>query len=426
MKHLQLMACLGLVVLSACASAPPVDRDTERAMQEADAPGRLAILKREGERIAPTKFVGGNAVELLRDGPETYGAMVALIGQARLRIDMESYEFDTVEGAKFADLLLAKAAQGVEVNLMYDAWGSFETPASSFDRLRQGGVHVVEFSPLDPVELVTLDLNLRDHRKLLVVDGAVAITGGVNISRVYENRWHRPASDDPDQQPWRDTDIRLTGPAVAEFDRLFTTTWAEQKGPPIVPLPAPAARPGDLEVQAVDGAPIDHRPLIYRTLVVAITLARSSIHLTTGFFVPTPDLEQALEAAARRGVDVELVLPSQSDSSMALAAGRSRYEDLMDAGIKIYERQDAVLHAKTAVIDGMWSTVGSSNLDWRSVVENAEINAVVLGGAFGQRMEAMFADDRAHSARIDPAAWDARPIGERMREWTARLLDVLL
>jgi cardiolipin synthase len=413
-------------VLTACAVAPPVDRDTERAMQEADAPGRLAIFRREGEQISPTKFVDGNAVELLRNGPATYQAMADLIAGAHQRIDMESYEFDTVEGGKFADLLLARAAQGVTVNLMYDAWGSLETPSSLFDRMRQGGIHVVEFSPFDPAAFATLDLNRRDHRKLLVVDAAVAITGGVNISEVYENRRRQPQTDDPDQQPWRDTDIRLQGPAVAEFERLFVTAWREQKGPPLPDVVTLPTRFGELQVQAVNGSPIDHRPLIYRTLLVAITLARSSIHLTTGFFVPTPDLEDALESAARRGVEVELILPSQSDSATALAAGRARYADLMEAGVRIFERQDVVLHAKTAVIDGVWSTVGSSNLDWRSVVENAEINAVVLGSVFGGQMEQMFAEDRARSNAIDPARWAERPFGERLHEWTAQLLDVLL
>ena len=352
MRRFLLFAALN-VVLAACAAAPPVDQDTERAMQEADEPGRLAIFRREGERIAPTKFIDGNSVELLRNGPVTYQAMIDLIGAAHQRVDMESYEFDEVEGGKFADMLVARAAEGISVNLMYDAWGSFETPTALFDRMRQGGVKVVEFSPFDPVAFATLDLNRRDHRKLLVVDGAIAITGGVNISQVYENRQRQPQTEDPEQQPWRDTDIRLQGPGVAEFERLFLAAWREQKGPPIPDVATLPTRFGDLQVQAVDGAPIDHRPLIYRTLLVAITLARSSVHLTTGFFVPTPDLERALEQAARRGVDVELVVPSKSDSDMALAAGRARYEDLMDAGIHIFERQDAVLHAKTAVIDGI-------------------------------------------------------------------------
>src|ERR1700740_1858449 len=151
MRQFWLFAVLSCT-LAACAVAPPVDQDTERAMQEADAPGRVAIFRREGERIAPTKFVDGNAVDLLRNGPATYQAMTDLIGLARQRIDMESYEFDTVEGGKFADLLIAKAAQGIAVNLMYDAWGSFETPKALFDRMRQGGVRVIEFSPFDPAQ----------------------------------------------------------------------------------------------------------------------------------------------------------------------------------------------------------------------------------------------------------------------------------
>jgi cardiolipin synthase len=396
-------------------------------MAEADAPGRLAIFRREGERIAPTKFVDGNAVELLRDGPTTYRAMTDLIGSARQRVDMESYQFDTDEGSKFADLLIAKAGQGVQVHLMYDAWGSMETPAALFDRMRQGGVQVVEYSPFDPLTVADLDLNRRDHRKLLVVDGTVAITGGVNISRVYENRQIQPKGQDSEDQRWRDTDVRIKGPVVGEFERLFVDAWQEQKGPALPPTPTtPTQSAGALMVQAVDGSPVDHRPLIYRTLLVAITLARTSVHLTTGYFVPTPDLESALKQAALRGVDVQLLLPGESDSRLALAAGRSRYSALMAAGVHIAERQGAVLHAKTAVIDGIWSTVGSSNLDWRSVVFNAEINAVVLGSGFGQQMEDMFRDDLAHAKPIDPERWRDRSLGERLDEWGAGVIEVLL
>lgn len=426
MRQLLLLSAVGCV-LASCAIAPPVERDTARAMAEADAPGRLAIFRREGERIAPTKFIDGNGVELLRNGPATYRAMTDLIGGARQRVDMESYQFDTEEGGKFADLLIAKAGQGVQVHLMYDAWGSMETPVALFDRMRQGGVQVVEYSPFDPLAVADLDLNRRDHRKLLVVDGTVAITGGVNISHVYENRRQQPKGQDPEDQRWRDTDVRITGPVVGDFEKLFVDAWQEQKGPALPPTPAtPGQAVGDQVVQAVDGSPDDHRPLIYRTLLVAITLARSSVHLTTGYFVPTPDLEDALEQAARRGVDVQLLLPGESDSRLALAAGRSRYGDLMAAGVHIAERQGAVLHAKTAVIDGIWSTVGSSNLDWRSVVFNAEINAVVLGGGFGQQMEDMFRDDLTHAKPIDPQRWRDRSLGERLDEWSAGVIEVLL
>jgi cardiolipin synthase len=148
--------------------------------------------------------------------------------------------------------------------------------------------------------------------------------------------------------------------------------------------------------------------------------------MTTGFFVPPPDLVHALERAAWRGVDVQLVLPSHSDSTLALAAGRAYYEDLMEAGVKIWEREDAVLHAKTTVIDGAWATVGSANLDFRSVLFNNELNAVILGEAFGAKMEEMFRDDTAQSKRIDPLEWSRRPFGEKFGEWRARLLEYFL
>jgi cardiolipin synthase len=339
---------------------------------------------------------------------------------------MESYTFDTAEGGTFAELLLTKRAQGVDVNLIYDAWGSLGASPALFERLRQGGVRVLEVHPLGPVH--ALDFNRRDHRKLLVIDAAVAITGGVNISEVYENR-RDPANptNDPNALPWRDTDVRIEGPAVVQFEETFMSTWRRQKGGAIPdPPPTPSAPRGDASVLAIAGDPNNQRPLIYRTLLVAITLAKSSIHLTTGFFAPPPDLLDALESAARRGVDVRIVVPTHSTSSLAISAGRADYEDLMEAGVHIFERQDVVLHAKTAVIDGAWSVVGSSNLDWRSVIFNNEIDALILSAAFAKKMEAMFRDDIAASREIDAQQWAHRPLAERLDEWWAKLVQMFL
>jgi len=383
-------------------------------------------MREQTERIARMRFIGGNAVELLRNGPQTYAAMTAAMTAAKQRIDMESYTFDTVEGGKFAELLLAKRALGVEVNLIYDAWGSLGASPAMFERLRQGGIHVLEVHPLGPVH--ALDFNRRDHRKLLVVDAAVTIVGGVNISVVYDNR--RDSADptnNPNELPWRDTDVRIEGPATAEFQRAFMSTWHRQKGIAIPdPPPTPQARRGDAEVLALAGDPNTQRELIYRTLLVAITLAKSSIHLTTGFFAPPPDLRHALERAARRGVDVRIIVPAHSTSELAIYAGRAAYEDLMEAGVHIYELQDVVLHAKTAVIDGAWSAVGSSNLDDRSVIFNNELDALILGRAFGKKLEAMFDDDVAHSREIDRAEWARRPLSERFDEWWARVVQIFL
>ena len=336
----------------------------------------------------------GNRVDLLIDGPASFAALAEAIRSARIRVDMESYEFDDKAGNEFADILLAARQRGVEVNLIYDAWGANDTSAALFDRLRRGGVRVLEYNPLQPNDRVPLEVNARDHRKLLCVDGKVAITGGVNISRVYMNA---PGSEpaNPRDQAWRDTDVRIEGPVVAQFERFFMETWRRQKGPALAePPPAPLATQGGMLVQAIDGAPEDGQPLIYRTLLATIALAQRSVHLTTGFFVPTPDLKRAMEAAARRGVDVQVIMPAQSTSDDAVAAGRSKYGDLLEAGVKLHEYQGRVLHAKTAVIDGAWSAVGSSNLDWRSTIWNNEIDAIILGEEFGGQMEAVFPSRR--------------------------------
>ncbi|MDZ5650245.1 phospholipase D-like domain-containing protein [Nitrospirillum sp. BR 11828] len=428
--------------LAGCATLPSADPDIARALATADAAGRLDLLRRQGEIIGGAPFIGGNSITLLRSGTETYAAMDAALDGARTRIDMESYEFDGVEGSRFAEKLVAKRAQGVEVNLIYDAWGSQDTPDSVFTRLRQGGVNLLAFNPVDPTALLTLDVNRRDHRKLLIVDNAVAIVGGVNISAVYDRRHHAGPGEqsrgaensDPEQRPWRDTDVRVAGPVVAEFESLYAQTWAQQRqaqGPDAAPAlsappPTPRTRPGETVLQALSGAPTEGRPLIYRSLLVAVALARTSIHLTTGYFVPTPGLARALCQAARRGVDVTVLVPGPSDSPLSVMAGRGYYSDLLAAGVHIHEYADAILHAKTAVIDGDWSTVGSSNLDWRSVAFNNEINAVVLGAGFGREMEAMFQQDLTHAKAIDPEAWRHRGLDERLGEWGARLVEDVL
>ena len=399
----------------AIASAAPV---TEQASIE-----RLMKISSHFERLP---FVKGNSVKLLRDGPATYAAMTTAINAATRRVDMETYQFDTAAAAKFAPLLIRKSAQGVQVNLIYDAWGSMSESTALFDQLRAGGVQVVSYHPLGADGHVDLDVNRRDHRKLLIVDGALAITGGVNITGVYLNP-KGSVSTDPDKMEWRDTDVRITGPVVAQFETLWERTWQSQHGPALSPAPAtPGFVRGPSIVQAIDGAPADSHPVIYETLLSAFALAKSSIHLTTGFFAPTPKMAEALQDAARRGVDVAIIVPAFSDSASARLAGRSHYSDLLQAGVKIYERHGVVLHAKTAVVDALWSTVGSSNLDWRSTILNNEIDAVILGRDFGMRMEAMFREDIRASRRITPEAWSQRGIGERLGETWARMLEVLL
>ena len=425
---------LASLMISGCAEPPSLDYDILRATDTENPRSHIDLLRQQGERIAGTDFISGNKVVLLRDGKQAYPAMLAAIRSAKHRIDMESFTFDGKEGEDFARALLKRHAAGAQVNLIYDAIGSSDMPSDLFDHMRAMGIHLLQYNPIDVPSVMDSSFNHRDHRKLLMIDGKVAFTGGVNISEVYRmksrlKRFFDVRSQDIDieHMPWRDTQVRIEGPVVAEFEHLFMQTWHDNGGDGIRSAPpTPTTPKGDLFVQAIDGAPDRDRFTIYRSLLVSIALAQKSIHLTAAYFVPTPDLVDALENAAQRGVDVVLILPSRSDSDLALKAGHSFYEDLMESGVQIYERQDVVLHAKTAVIDSLWSTVGSSNLDWRSVLFNNECNAVILGKNFGQRMEAMFRDDLAQSKRIDPGEWGERPLWERLDEWKASLVEYFL
>ncbi len=426
------LAASGLF-LTACSTPPVADFTPLRAKDSPIPAEHLALLQTQGETITGRPFVDGNKIELLRDGNATFPAMLAAIRHAKKYINMESFTFDDKAGKRFAKALINRRQHGVKVNLIYDAFGSSDTPPGIFDYMRAHGITLLEFNPITVGEVMDMDANHRDHRKLLIVDGKEAFVGGVNISAVYLHKKKLKEAlgnsdkDDADPLPWRDTHIKITGPAVREFEHAFRQTWVEQHGSPVAfNWPLDGYKSGDWRVEALLGAPTNGHYDIYESLLMAITLAQHSVHLTTGFFAPTPELMEALEKAARRGVDVELMLPSTSDSDMALAAGHASYHELLESGVRIYEIQGAVLHAKTSVIDGMWSTVGSANLDWRSAVLNNECNAVILGAVFGAQMETLFHDDVVHSKAITLEDWGGRPFEERLQEMGASWIDYFL
>jgi cardiolipin synthase A/B len=400
-----------------------------------DANGDLDILDKQTaleQAIVGGALVVGNKVTLLQDGPATYQAMFAAIGRARDHINIESYIIEDGEvGQQFADLLLERQAHGVQVNVIYDSVGAFATGKPFFDRLKQAGVQVVEFNPVNPLASKNAwSPNHRDHRKLLVVDGSTAFLGGINISSVYSSGSSMGGSGRPVDPTtgWRDTDIQIDGPVVLEFQKLFVQTWDKQKGKPLAQkdyLPALPAQGKDI-VRAIGSTPDDPFSLVYLTLISAITNAEKQVYITNAYFVPDPQLMKALLDAAARGVDVRLILPSQSDSNAAYYAGRSHYAELLAAGVKIYERRGALLHVKTAIVDGVWSCVGSSNLDWRSALDNDEINAIILGREFAQQMQDVYAKDIAASNAIDLETWERRSILLRLKEVTARVWGRLL
>jgi len=414
--------------LSAARSAAIV-AELKRKVGDLDILDKHLALEQE---IAGSPLVVGNKVTLLQDGPATYRAMFAAIGAAKDHINVESYIIEGGEiGNKFADLLLERQAAGVQVSLIYDSVGAFSTPKAYFDRLEAGGIQVLEFNPLNPLEAKKEWLpNNRDHRKLLIVDGRTALLGGINISSVYSTGSFGRGSDGPvdPTSGWRDTHVQVDGPVVAEFQKLFLRTWEKQRGAPLVqkdffPVIASA---GKEIVRAIGSTPDDEFSLIYLTLISAITHAEKQVYITNAYFVPDPQLLKALMEAAARGVDVRLILPSQSDSATVFHAGRSYYANLLEGGVKIYERKGALLHAKTAIVDGVWSVVGSSNLDWRSALDNDEINAVILGREFAQQMLSVYESDLKASQAIDLDTWQRRPLINRLRETTSRIWGRLL
>jgi cardiolipin synthase len=410
-------------------SGPLQPAQTERILDRLERESSAdALLRRHvafEERIAGNPLSAGNEVVLLQDGPETYEAMFAAISAARDHVNIEFYivEDDDV-GRRFARCLIAESAKGVAVRLLYDSVGSIATPAAYFEELREHGIQVLEFNPANP--LAARDqwsVNHRDHRKIVVVDGETAFLGGINISGVYAHG-SAPSRRTRGVKPgWRDTNVRIRGPAVASIQLLFLQTWIAQGGGARDERRwfPPQRRYGDALVRVIASESGDAEPAIYRTLLSVLEHAERSVHLTMAYFVPDEQTETALRRAARRGVDVKVIVPSRSDFWAVFHAGRSHYADLMDSGVALYEREETLLHSKTAVIDGVWSTVGSSNIDLRSFLHNAEINAVVLGTGFARQMEAMFQRDLARSRRIDPEQWAHRGIRARAAEWISRV-----
>ena len=384
------------------------------------------------QEVTGRPLTTGNRVRLLEDGPATYQAMFAAINAARDHINLETYIFEDDEvGRRFADALLAKQAAGVQVHLIYDSVGSIKTPREFFERLRQGGVRVLEFNPVNPLTAKKgWQINNRDHRKLLVADGRIAFVGGINISDVYSSGSSATRSQGPDRKRtnWRDTHVSIEGPAVAEFQKLFIETWERGKGDA---MPArnyfpPLKRVGKDIVRAVGSIADEASSPIYATFVSAVDSAQEHVHITVAYFIPDPQSLEVLKDAAQRGVDVKIILPSHTDFWAVFHAGRSYYDEMLRAGVKIYERRGALLHSKSVLVDGVWSTVGSSNWDPRSFLHNNELNAVVLGREFARDMRAMFEKDLANSDRIELEQWRRRSPLDRMKETFARMWEYWL
>jgi cardiolipin synthase A/B len=359
--------------------------------------------------------IGNTHASLLKDGLQAFPSMLAAIAAAERTICFETYILrDDATGTKFAEALKERARNGVQVNLIFDGWGSSVSEQFLLD-LALSGVRTLNFQPVrffGRFGRVIARLKRRNHRKSLTVDGKVGFTGGLNISDDYSAIEHGGRG-------WRDTHVRLEGPPVIELERLFLETWRRYKGAPLEERRYAREKVPPAAVKILGNAFRADRKDIRKAYVNAMGTAQKNIYLTHAYFMPPSRIVKALMKAARGKVRVAVILAASTDVHLVLWAARGLYQRLLRAGVEVYEWEGRILHAKTAVVDGRWATVGSANLDSLSLRQNLEVNAVFEDPAFAEAVERMFVEDLAQCRRITREWLRERPIGERLLSWFA-------
>jgi cardiolipin synthase len=394
------------------------------ALEEYKNDGAVRELVDAVRRYSSAPLTTGNQVKVLVDGPETYAAIEAAMRAARRYIDLETFIYgDDDIGRRFAALLADKQREGIEVRVLYDSLGSMDTPRSFFDELRAQGIEVREFRPMNPIKNPLIwNIQNRDHRKIVVVDGRTGFTGGINIDSTYLSAsTSRPGPKRGLKDGWRDTHVRIDGPAVGQLQQLFVESWKEAGGTTnpdskVADLAAISPAGNTLVTIVGQNSESDDRSL-YGTYLAAFSCASRRLWITHAYFAPNEDLLEAMTDAAQRGVDVRLIVPSFTDSSLVLNATQGTYTRLLKSGVKIYELKDALLHAKSVVIDGTVSIVGSANLDMRSFLHNDEVNAIVIDRDVGQRMEQVFEKDQKAARPVELERWERRSTWQRFKEF---------
>ncbi len=394
-----------LNVATGCAGVPP---HLELPTLDIKQPAFAATLG----AYTGTTVVGGNRVEILLNGEEIFPAKLALIRSARRTINYAQYVFEEGEPAKdVAEALAERCRAGIKVNVLLDAVGTLAMPSEFRDEMKNGGCRVEDFRPLKPFSINRA--NYRNHRRILVVDGLVGITGGAGTS----GKW---SGNGRQEGHWRDTDVLIEGPVVEQLQGAFAENWLEATGvaiggPEYFPRRRLQAK-GDVDAQIVRSSPAGGSVAMYTMFLLAMASARHSIYITNPYFVPDDKMIETLIQARQRGVRVVLILPGAIDHNLVRQASRAELGRLLKAGIKVYEYKAALLHAKTMVIDSMWSTVGSTNLDRRSFELNEELNLVVYDRDIARRLELVFEADLQQSREVTYQQWADRGIFSRFLE----------
>jgi len=379
------------------------------ALQMGEPAFRSTLVAYTGNAVVP-----GNRVEVLLNGDQIFPAKIAAIRAARKSITYAQYVFE--EGAPAADTAQALAERcraGLPVHVLLDAVGALAMPVQYRDWMVEAGCQVAFYRPLTPWMFDRV--NERNHRRILVVDGVVGFTGGSGTS----GKWSGNGKQDGH---WRDTDVRVEGPVVEQLQGAFAENWLEATG---VALGGPAYFPRPLEVkggvdaQVVRSSPAGGSVAMYTMFLLAMTAARRSIYITNPYFVPDEKMVETLIQARRRGVRVVLLLPGAIDHNLVRQASRGGFGRLLKEGIEIHEYKPAMLHAKTMVIDSMWATVGSTNLDRRSFALNEELNLVIYDAGVARRLEQVFEKDLSESGVVTYKRWASRGLMSRVLEFLA-------
>jgi cardiolipin synthase A/B len=381
--------------------------------------GQMRTLVRYAERAmvraTDATQVRGNAARLLIDGPAAFDAWAASIAAAQRWVHLENYILrDDRTGRRFRDLLCERAEAGVKVRLLHDWMGCWATPRRFFKPMRDAGVEVRSFAP--PRFSDPLNFMRRDHRKVVAVDGAYASVTGMCIG----DEW--AGNPETGTLPWRDTGVEFRGPVAAVIDRAFARTWAVAGGvlpADEVPDPDHVPRAGDTSVRVVEGEP--GRSRIYRLSELVQVGVERRLWITDPYFVLPPAMAESLSSAARDGVDVRVIVPAFNNWPIVGGMSRAGYRPLLDAGVRLFEWEGPMIHAKTAVADGIWSRVGSSNMNLASLMGNWEIDVAVLDRTFAREMEELFLSDMQSSVEITLTR--AKPTGPyRERRSTERVV----
>ena len=362
------------------------------------------------QRLYGSHFTDDNKVTLLWKDQESFQIIFESIKKAKELVCLAFYIFrDDETGRELAGILKQKALEGVKVYILYDHFGSLFTPLKFWTDLRKAGIEIRASRPFkwaSPLHYVH-----RDHRKLIIIDGEIAFTGGLNIANEYRGYFRFRK-----KRGWRDTGIFLVGPIAKKLLEEFTKSWSIWKGSPIEFQKTLIPIQNGLPVLPIFASSAKGRRQMRKLIYYSINYARKSIYLTTAYFTPSRRMLQILEDAVTRGVEVKLLLPGISDMSSAHYAGRAFFTKLLRAGIRIYNYQGVILHAKTFVFDEMWSIIGSANLDFQSLRRNDEGNVGIINSQFGKQMADIFEDDLTKSLEITLTEWMERPLMDKIKE----------